>query len=377
MLALTCAVALAYPRNGRGGPEVTVMLTPGRVLPANEVPQPELLIFAPVGKERALALNAAVAFVTSAKIPARPFVFAGSIESRERAVDCLAAAMLFEAGDDPGGQRAVAQVIVNRARHPAFPATVCGVVFQGSERRTGCQFTFTCDGALARVQTRKSWDAARLRASTVLDGQVDQAVGTATHYHTDWVWPVWSDSLDKIAQVGTHLFYRWHGRWGDPSALLRNGLAPEPAMAQLARLSPAHAAGLAASLAGLPPPLDADAGTATDAASAASMAVATAPHAVPGKHEAVLEFAVSPGGNGAAYAMKALDLCGDKVFCKAIGRLNPGDTNTPVRFLYVRDRRTGVDQAYWDCETFRRNNPGQCLSATNRVWITFDGNLAR
>ena len=40
----------------------------------------------------------------------------------------------------------------------------------------------------------------------------------ATHYHTDWVFPYWAERLDKVAAVGSHLFYRWTGYWGRRSA---------------------------------------------------------------------------------------------------------------------------------------------------------------
>jgi hypothetical protein len=101
---------------------------------------------------------------------ARPFVYAGSGDARLRARDCLAAAMIYEAGDDGKGQQAVGQVIINRARHPAFPKSICGVVFQGSERTTGCQFTFTCDGALNRRYSDAAWTRARNNADLMLSG---------------------------------------------------------------------------------------------------------------------------------------------------------------------------------------------------------------
>ncbi len=136
-------------------------------------------------------------------------MFSGDEQSRARATDCLAAAQYYEAGDDPSGQEAVAQVVLNRMRHPAFPATVCEVVFQGAERATGCQFTFTCDGALSHSPTVTGWARAQNLASRMLSGKVDRRVGMATHYHTDWVVPYWSSSLDKITSIHTHLFFRW------------------------------------------------------------------------------------------------------------------------------------------------------------------------
>lgn len=116
------------------------------------------------------------------------------------------------------GQRAVAQVVLNRVRHPAYPHSVCGVVFQGSERATGCQFTFTCDGSLARPRNAVGWNRALGVAAAALAGYVERSVGTATHYHTVWVFPYWQSSLTKITTVGAHIFYRWSGSWGTPAA---------------------------------------------------------------------------------------------------------------------------------------------------------------
>ncbi|MFT2129823.1 cell wall hydrolase, partial [Staphylococcus epidermidis] len=85
------------------------------------------------------------------------------------------------------GQASVAQVILNRMRHPAYPKTVCGVVFQGSERTTGCQFSFTCDGAMGRPPSAEGWARARAVAASALNGFVAADVGMATHYHANYV----------------------------------------------------------------------------------------------------------------------------------------------------------------------------------------------
>jgi spore germination cell wall hydrolase CwlJ-like protein len=169
----------------------------------------------------ARARNEAVPFAAAKLDLARPFAFKGSDEDRARAVQCLAAAVLYEAGDDARGQRAVAQVVLNRVRHAAFPSTICGVVYQGAERKTGCQFTFTCDGSLRRIMPDAMWERARVVARQALGGHVEDAVGLATHYHTDWVYPYWSPSLRKLARVDTHLFFGWPGRWGGPAAFTR------------------------------------------------------------------------------------------------------------------------------------------------------------
>lgn len=188
---------------------------------------------APVTGNDALSLNARQPFV-AVGATARPFLGRITLQDRPLARGCLAAAMLYEAG--PGdllGQLAVGQVVLNRVAHPAFPGSVCGVVLQGSERKTGCQFTFTCDGSLARRYSATAIAGALARADRMLDGLVLPAVGLATHYHTQGVFPWWSPKLEKIAQVGPHLFFRWPGYWGSAGAGRGKRLAPEPAAPQV------------------------------------------------------------------------------------------------------------------------------------------------
>ena len=137
---------------------------------------------------------------------------------RTRALECLTAAIYYEAASEPDqGQRAVAQVVLNRVAHPSFPNTVCGVVYQGSERSTGCQFSFTCDGSLMRVPSKFFWERARGVAAQALSGYVESSVGLATHYHTNAVHPYWAPSLHFITSIGAHRFYSLMGRAGDAS----------------------------------------------------------------------------------------------------------------------------------------------------------------
>jgi hypothetical protein len=138
------------------------------------------------------------------------------------ALDCLTAAVYYEARSEPvDGQRAVAQVVLNRVRHPAFPKSVCGVVYQGSNRTTGCQFTFTCDGSLARGREPAAWARSRKIAAAALAGYVYAPVGLATHFHTTAIHPWWADSMARAVTVGAHIFYRWRGEWGDPKSFQR------------------------------------------------------------------------------------------------------------------------------------------------------------
>jgi hypothetical protein len=136
-----------------------------------------------------------------------------------RSLDCMSAAIYYEAASESDdGQRAVAQVVLNRVRHPTFPNSVCGVVYQGSERSSGCQFSFTCDGSLLRTPSFSGWARARRLAAAALTGSVYAPVGHSTHYHSNKVLPYWASSLVKSAVVGAHIFYRWNGGWGTPAA---------------------------------------------------------------------------------------------------------------------------------------------------------------
>ena len=135
--------------------------------------------------------------------------------------ECLAQAIYYEAALEPeSGQRAVAQVVLNRVRHPAYPNTVCGVVYQGYNQRV-CQFSFTCDGALLRRPQANLWKRAQALAKDALAGYVMPDVGTATHYHADYVVPKWAYTLGKITQIGRHIFYRFPGSPGMSASFYR------------------------------------------------------------------------------------------------------------------------------------------------------------
>lgn len=128
-----------------------------------------------------------------------------------REKDCLATAIYFEArGETAKGQKAVAEVVLARTRVPGRPKTVCGVVYEGSHRRSGCQFSFTCDGIADRVRDRDAWRQATRIATNVMrtGGKVNAVAGGATFYHADYVSPGWASRMVKVAEIGTHIFYR-------------------------------------------------------------------------------------------------------------------------------------------------------------------------
>ncbi|MBX9813677.1 MAG: cell wall hydrolase, partial [Sphingomonas sp.] len=330
-----------------------------RVVPPTALPPVEPLEVQPLTPAEAVAFNAAIPFSTAPNPPARPFRAPETGESLARAIDCLAAATLYEAGDDAVGERAVAQVVLNRVRHPAFPKTICGVVFEGSERLTGCQFTFTCDGALFRHQfSDAAWQRAREIAKAALMGAVYRPVGHATHYHTNWVVPYWQASLDKVSAVGTHLFFRWSGWWGTPGAFNRVVSRDEPAIKLLAAYSPAHRLAL-----GL-----AEGEAAPDTTSAAL------PDAFPAVPDHPNEFILGlgrgvPGEDLPDLADKA---CGARPFCKVmiwVGDKAPdglplttGEISR-MAFSYLRDRSTGFDKRLWNCKRYLRPDPLQCMRA--------------
>ena len=168
---------------------------------------------------KAQLINASMPF---SKVPvqaAHAFVLpAGDTTDQRRALLCLTQAVYYEAGYEPiEGRRAVAQVILNRMRHPAFPKSVCGVVYQRNSTPV-CQFTFVCDGSLDRRPEAGAWKQAEAVARAALAGFVETAVGAATHYHADYVAPRWAPLLTKISKLGAHIFYRWPGSWGQVGA---------------------------------------------------------------------------------------------------------------------------------------------------------------
>jgi spore germination cell wall hydrolase CwlJ-like protein len=182
--------------------------------------------------------------------PARPFQFSGALDA-SRDLECLTQAVYYEArGEGRAGMQAVAQVVINRARHPAFPKTICGVVFQGASRQTGCQFSFTCNGAMRAPVQRGAWSRARDVAAHALSGEVFAPVGTATHFHTTAVSPRWRHSLLRVGQVGDHVFYRFGGRAGANAAFAyepvpSTAVSEQPVLASLDPTQPVRQAGQA------------------------------------------------------------------------------------------------------------------------------------
>ncbi len=180
------------------------------------------------------------ATTTAPSAIAAAFRRAGSALDQQRALTCLTQAIYYEAASESdSGQRAVAQVVLNRVKHGAWPGSVCGVVFQGSTRRTGCQFSFTCDGSLVRLPSRSAWAKAQSVARAALGGYVHAPAGLATHYHTLAVNPYWAPRLAALTVIGAHRFYVLPGSAGLARAFGANYRGSEPTIAAIKASDPA------------------------------------------------------------------------------------------------------------------------------------------
>jgi len=220
---LFAAKLMRVGEESRAGTPTKGNLTPSALIAATNVDARE---FAAVGQQAKL-INASLPFDTGPLEAARPFPVDIEDANYPRALFCLRAAVYHEAGFEPlTGRRAVAQVILNRVRHSAYPKSICDVVYQGYASPV-CQFSFACDRARHRPVATTAWQEAEQVAADALAGYVEPSVGTSTHYHADYVAPRWSPLLTKVSKIGTHIFYRWPGSWGQRAAFSRRYLGEQ------------------------------------------------------------------------------------------------------------------------------------------------------
>jgi spore germination cell wall hydrolase CwlJ-like protein len=123
--------------------------------------------------------------------------------------NCLARAVYFEARSESAmGQLAVAKVVLNRVKDPNYPNTICGVVYQGSNRRNSCQFSFACDGLPDDVRQPGAWAQSKQIARRAIAGTDNlKVMSAATNYHADYVRPRWAKGMRKLVKIGRHVFY--------------------------------------------------------------------------------------------------------------------------------------------------------------------------
>jgi spore germination cell wall hydrolase CwlJ-like protein len=126
---------------------------------------------------------------------------------------CLANGIYFEArGESVRGQAAVAQVILNRVRNPAYPNSICGVVYQNDRWFNRCQFSFACNGRKKRIDSPANYKTAQDVAMAVTAGKIFiPEVGSSTHYYANYVHPGWARTMQKMTRIGLHIFYRTYG----------------------------------------------------------------------------------------------------------------------------------------------------------------------
>ena len=182
--------------------------------------------------------QAAIGSLVTLEVPKRT-----EAEEMLRQKQCLATAIYYEArSETTAGQLGVAEVIVNRVNDHRYPNSICDVVYQGATRTTGCQFTFTCDGAMNKAPRGAKWDKAQTIAAHVMMDLNERKTGGATHYHATYVNPVWNSGLIKTSQIGLHIFYRFPrgSEWSVASARQSARLAQR--RAGLKTVTPADAA---------------------------------------------------------------------------------------------------------------------------------------
>jgi hypothetical protein len=138
--------------------------------------------------------------------------YAALIDPGKRSAEmrCLAEAIYFEARSEPElGQKAVAQVVMNRVASRLYPNSICGVVYQNRHRHLACQFTFACEGRSLRIREPAPWRRAERIAQEVVSGtSFIETVGLSTHYHADYVNPRWARALLRRDKIGRHIFYQ-------------------------------------------------------------------------------------------------------------------------------------------------------------------------
>jgi spore germination cell wall hydrolase CwlJ-like protein len=244
LVTASCVPLYAEQAQDTGRGDAANILTPAAAVPATAAAPPALpepTEFENVAPTEAFRINATIPFSADPNPSASPLALRGAtLMDQARSLRCLAEAIYYEArSESEAGQRAVAQVVLNRVRSPAYPGTVCGVVYQGPLRAYGgCQFTFTCDGSLASQPSGETWTRARSIAEEALAGKVYAPVGLATHYHTHQVLPSWAWRLAKATVIGNHIFYRMQGVWGQAAAFRQrySGREPSPATIIATRL---------------------------------------------------------------------------------------------------------------------------------------------
>lgn len=177
----------------------------GHMMKAVASEEPSASIVVPAVFRQADANAALVRNAVAVTVPAIHI----NLKDFEKERRCLTEGVYFEArGESVVGQLAVAEVIINRATSGQYPASICGVVFQGQKTKQ-CQFSFACNGDMDKPRDPVAWRRAQRIAHYVLAGKVKNSiVGPATYYHATYVNPNWAQYMVEVAKIGQHIFYR-------------------------------------------------------------------------------------------------------------------------------------------------------------------------
>jgi len=181
----------------------TPAIPSGPVVLVPPVTQPQPI---PQPKSNAVVIAPKTGAVAIAPKASSPVLVQQRIKTAE--LTCLARAVYFESrSESEMGQLAVAKVVLNRLKDPNFPKTICGVVYQGSERRNSCQFSFACDGLPDVVRSAEAWARSKRIAERALADDPAIRMLHAVNYHADYVNPRWSKTMKRLVRIGHHIFY--------------------------------------------------------------------------------------------------------------------------------------------------------------------------
>lgn len=123
----------------------------------------------------------------------------------------LSEAIYFESRSEYWtGQEAVGFVIMNRVRSSDYPKTVREVVYQDSEKKGRCQFSYVCDGKSEKIRDLKAWNECVLSAYRVYYGIAQDNTHGAMFYINKEVSTnqAFFQQLYYTKKIGNHTFYR-------------------------------------------------------------------------------------------------------------------------------------------------------------------------
>lgn len=124
---------------------------------------------------------------------------------------CLALSVYWEGKTETReGQLAVAHTVLNRARNPKFPNTICGVVAQKPDgAKKGCQFSWWCDGKRDEPKDDQDWQEAVASARAAMKAEAADPTGGALYFHSSKIRPpAWTAKRRRLTRIGDHIFYR-------------------------------------------------------------------------------------------------------------------------------------------------------------------------